>query len=336
MRTTYLLHSTKGELGREESQGITEVLFPDRNYEKNRHTFTITKMFDGQAHFRWEVVSVEHPAIDEIVIGLLPRISPEPEVYLSQTYKVKRNVISQLRKGTLVEVDYGYIPSVKKNCGYTSSNKRYPDSRQSGEMHKRRLAIVVKATGQRVQIVPISSNEPPVGDRTCFALDRASLEKLTHYNDENKQSFAICSMIETISLTRIFPPLAKPIRDQGRQAAQRSDGYPHKLSKIDMLALEKSLSTTVGMGDYRELKEKNSELYLSNSELRKSTEILQKKFDEMNEQLVEAQSKLRDFDALWNTLEVLYRQMNPTKSVDEVCEMIKVEMAEWNMIEDSA
>lgn len=56
----------------------------------------------------------------------------------------------------------------------------------------------------------------------------------------------------------------------------------------------------------------------------------------MNEQLVEAQSKLRDFDALWNTLEVLYRQLNPTKSVDEVCEMIKVEMAEWNMIEDSA
>lgn len=99
-------------------------------------------------------------------------------------------------------------------------------------MHKRRLAIVVKATGQRVQIVPISSNEPPVGDRTCFVLDRASLEKLTHYNDENKQSFAICSMIETISLTRIFPPLAKPIRDQGRQAAQRSDGYPHKLSKL--------------------------------------------------------------------------------------------------------
>ncbi|HHG3339669.1 type II toxin-antitoxin system PemK/MazF family toxin [Vibrio parahaemolyticus] len=335
MRTTYCLHGTTNELGREDCQGITEVLFPDINYEKNSHVITITKMFAGQPHYRWQVKSVDHPTADEIVIGLEPRIPSEPEVYLSQTHKVKRSVISQLRKGTLVEVDYGYIPSVKKHSGDTKSNKRYPDSRQSGEMHKRRLAIVVKASGSRVQIVPVSSNEPPAGDRACFELDRSSLEKLKHYNDKNKQSFAICSMIETVSLTRILPPLAKPIKKGGRQAAQRSDGYPHKLSKIDMQALDGALSVTVGIGDYQAIKDKNTELYLSNSSLKKSELALQERLDVIEAQLTEAQKNLRDHDALWNMIDVQYRQLYPTKSAEEISTMIREELEEWLMIEGS-
>ncbi|ENO2186942.1 type II toxin-antitoxin system PemK/MazF family toxin [Vibrio sp. 2art] len=336
MRTTYYLYGTTDELGREECQGITEVLFPDINYEKNSHVMTITKMFVGQPHCRWQVKSVEHPKDDEINVYLEPRIPSEPEVFLSQTHKVKRSVISQLRKGTLVEVDYGYIPSVKKSSGDTKSNKRYPDSRQSGEMHKRRLAIVVKASGNRVQIVPVSSSIPPAGDRACFELDRASLEKLIHYNDENKQSFAICSMIETISLTRILPPLAKPIKKVGRQAAQRSDGYPHKLSKIDLKALDKALSVIVGISDYQEIKEKNSELYLSNSALKKSEAALQVKCEAFEAEIVKAQESLRDRDALWNMVEVHFRQLNPTKSEKEISAMIRSELEEWIMIADNS
>tara|TARA_R110000765_G_scaffold425778_1_gene539570 strand:+ start:5112 stop:6122 length:1011 start_codon:yes stop_codon:yes gene_type:complete len=329
MLTIYLLHGTTDELGREQSQGISEILFPDVNYVQNKHAITITKMFAGQQCHRWEVKSVDHPKANEIIIGLVPRIPRQPEIYLSQTHKVKRSVISLLRKGTLVEVDYGYIPSVKKCSGDTKSNKRYPDVRQLGEMHKRRLAIVVKASGARVQIVPISSSEPPIGDRACFEMARSSLEKLTHYNDKSKRSFAVCSMIETVALTRILPPLAKPVRKGGRQEPQRSDGYPHKLSNIDVQALDKALSVTVGIGDYNEIKVKNTELYLSNNTLNRSLVSLQEELDANKASLTEAQTKVSTHDALWNMIDVHYRQLHSTKSPKEVSDIINEELKMW-------
>ncbi|WP_166426202.1 hypothetical protein [Paraglaciecola sp. 20A4] len=336
MLTIYFLHGTTDELGREQSQGISEVLFPDVNYVQNKHAITITKMFVGQQCHRWEVKSVDHPAVNEVKIGLIRRIPSQPEIYLSQTHKVKRNVISLLRKGTLVEVDYGYIPSVKKCSGDTKSNKRYPDVRQSGEMHKRRLAIVVKASGTRVQVVPISSNEPPIGDRACFEMARSSLEKLMHYNDQKKRSFAVCSMIETVALTRILPPLAKPVREAGRQAPQRSDGYPHKVSNIDIQALDKALSVTVGIGDYKEIKLKNTELYLSNSALKKRLVSLQEQLDANKASLDVAQTKVSTHDALWNMLEDHYRQLHSTKSHEEVSDIIKDELKVWIEIAEDA
>ncbi|WP_127924225.1 MULTISPECIES: hypothetical protein [unclassified Pseudoalteromonas] len=183
MRITYFLDGTTTQLGSEGSEGITEVLYPDSNY--NSHEITITKMFEGYPHHRWQVITVDHPSESEISISLKPRITKATEVYLSQTHKHKKSVISNLQKGTLVEIDYGYIPSIKKSSGVLRSNKRYPDARQNGEMHKRRLAVVVNASGKRIQVVPISSNEPPIGDRSCFSLDKGSIEKLVHYNSKD-------------------------------------------------------------------------------------------------------------------------------------------------------
>lgn len=330
MLITYWLDNPSMELGRETSQGITEVLFPDVNY--NNHAITITKMFNGQTCCRWQVVSVIHPNNNEIQITLQARTTSEPEVFLSKTYKVKNNVIRMLQKGTLVEVEYGYIPSVKKNSGDTKSNKRYPDALQPGEMHKRRLAIVVKASPTRLQVVPITSLEPPAGDRTCFELDRSSLDKLTHYNDTSTRSFALCGMIESISLNRVLPPLAKPIKTTGRQAPQRSDGYPHKLSTIDIHAFDKALSVTIGLGDYQDIKSKNTELYRTNAELKASIDQLSSDLAIKDQSLAALQQEALTANALRNTLEVLYKQMYSTKDSNEVNAMIETEIAGWNSI----
>lgn len=336
MLTTYRLDSDKTViLGTEQSTGITEILFPDVNYAANVHSMTITKKFDGQSKYRWEVMSVTHPSALETVIDLKPRIPSQPEVFLAQTHKRKRSVISALRKGTLVEVDYGFIPSVKKSCGTTRSNKRYPDLKQSGEMHKRRLAIVIKATGNRVQVVPISSKVPPINDRTCFELDFESVEKLVNYNDRDKNSYAICGMIETVSLTRILPPLARPIKAKGRQEPQRSEGYPHRLTPVDLNALDDALSVTMGMSDYRKLKRDYPALYSENESNKDEIEKLQQELDIATVALKAEQQKTQQYKALWNYSETQYMQFNPGVSEGDARAAIQAELVEWMALEDT-
>jgi uncharacterized protein YifN (PemK superfamily) len=329
MQIIYVLgDGSKTELGRELSTGIAEILFPDVNYKANEHVITISKCFEGHLYYRWKVDAVEHPTINETIVTLSPRDTLDEE-YLSQTQKSKKNVISQLRKGTIVEIDYGFIPSVKKSCGATRSNKRYPDSRQLGEMHKRRLAIVVNASASRIQIVPISSQVPPSGDRSCFELERESLEKLIHYNDLKKRSFAICSMIETVSPRRILPPVAKPIKRSGKQEPHRSTGYPHKLSKVDTKYLDTALSVTVGIGDYLEIKQKNSELYREKADLKIAFNDSQTLLNDAQESSKQYKMEADKADALYDELEVMLTGLHPELDKNGIQGMIQEIIDGW-------
>ncbi|MDN8963537.1 hypothetical protein Q0P11_14895, partial [Staphylococcus aureus] len=73
------------------------------------------------------------------------------------------------------------------------TNKRYSSTIQGGEMHKRRLAIVVKVQPRgQVQVVPITSKFQPDLDKSCFIVERSTLEK-TVYSSEDITSWAVCS-----------------------------------------------------------------------------------------------------------------------------------------------
>lgn len=288
---TYRLASNATVLGTEKSTGITEVLFPDANYFQN--PITITKMFEGQSTHRWLVVAVFHPSVTEIVVDLNPRVPQEVEIYLAKTYQSKNSVISSLQKGVFVEVDYGHIHSVKKSCGATKSNKRYPDLKQVGEMHKRRLAIVVKASPNGIQIVPITSKKPSnPGDKSIFIVNPDSTQNLVHYNDTSKTSYALCNMIETVSLNRILPPLAYPTKQGGRRAPERSTGYPHKLISTDRKLLDAGLSTSMGFQDYLDLKTKYPALFKESEQLKE--QIKQLETDLVTEKNKTAQMEVKD------------------------------------------
>lgn len=319
MQTTYRLASnTSTILGVEESHGITEVLFPDINYFG--HTITITKMFSGYAGHRWKVVSVSHPSVTDIFVDLELRGINNDEIYLSQTYNQRNSVISNLHKGTLVEVDYGYIYSIKKQSGDTRSCKRYPDQKQSGEMHKRRLAIVIKASPSGIQIVPITSKIPSnAGDKSIFEVSSQSTQQLIHYNDTTKRSFALCGMIETVSLNRIFAPLAFPVVQKSRKGPERSTGYPNKLTKADKKCLDDALSSSIGFQDYPELKKKYPLIYTEN-EANKS-EIIR-----LNSVLQNEKEKIVNYEALMTLVEEHYQQLYSHKSLREIQQMINEEL----------
>lgn len=326
---TYRLASdTSTILGVEKSSGITEVLFPDVNYFA--HTITITKMFAGHPAHRWRVVSTTHPSSSEIHIDLESRGSNNSEIYLSQTYKQRKSVISNLQKGTIVEVDYGYIHSIKKQSGDIKSCKRYPDFKQSGEMHKRRLGIVIKASPSGVQVVPITSKLPSnIGDKSIFQVSFNSIQKLVHYNDPAKSAFALCGMIETISLNRIFPPLAHPHANKSRKGPERSTGYPTRLSKNDKKLLDDSLSASIGFHDYPDLKENYPTIYAEN-------EVNKEEINRLNASLQSATDKTSNYEALMTLVEDHYKQIYSTKSLKEVREMIEAELLERREILEGA
>ncbi len=252
LKITYF-DSTNGQavLGYEETSSISELPYPAA--DRSHHFLTITKVFDGQNCHRWKVCRVAHINNSELEITLEPRYGSRNEVFLQKTIKDHgvRSLLP-LRKGALVEVDFGFIYSVKKASGHIGTCKRYVDQPSKGEMHKRRLAIVVKATRERIQVVPITSQTPIQADvHTSFQLEGATLSDLVSYNDTAKRSFAIAGMIQSVSPTRVLPPMT--INNRGYR--KRDTRYPYRLSPEELLEFERCLANAVGLSSLLQLKE---------------------------------------------------------------------------------
>lgn len=313
MKTTYILDDGSGAvLGEESSSGISEVLFPDANFSD--HVMTITKKFDGQKVYRWEVTAVMHPSPTETLVVLSPREQTLDEEYLLKTLNSRRQpqILSVLvRKGTLVEVEFGYIHSVKKANGECKSNKRYPDQGKKGEMHKRRLAIVVGADHSRVQIVPITSREPSVGGNTSFEVSAESLKRLVDYNRADKHSYAICGMIQTISPARVLPPKRL---DRSHKHVKRNTSYPDKLVAEDMKKLEVALSSSVGIGDYAQVRNERNALRIEKQTTAARQEEQGRERAELERQvasLLEEQQLLKVYKSLlWDMYEGIHSKLS--------------------------
>lgn len=206
-------------LGTEAYDDIEESLIPKRPLP-NKPVF-MTKKFTSATEYRWKVqdvvVAQQAPVIFEITLSRHPQL--DKSEYLPSILKGK-TIMAVLRKYAIVEVEFGHPPGIGKSCGNITSNKRYVDSVQDGNMPKRRLAIVLRATSRQpsgavVQVVPISSVQPYVGDKSAVEVT-SSLVNMVNYN---KASWAVCGMVETVAAGRIIAPLVnwgkKQTRDTG-------------------------------------------------------------------------------------------------------------------------
>jgi hypothetical protein len=185
------------ELGRALFSQIAEALLPHPLSGTSPVFFSIK--FIAREEYRWQIVSTS------LVPGVFPSTTTTFKVALSAakaqiekeaclTYvmgKAKAGIKTILHKGNLVEVEYGHPLSIAKVTGEVKSNKRYPETVQTGSMPKRRLAIVIdaKVRGKGVvQVVPISSNAPGAGDRSAVEVTGS----LTDLVDYPLRSWAIC------------------------------------------------------------------------------------------------------------------------------------------------
>lgn len=247
-------------LGSETFDGISEALLPRHD---GKHFVFFVKKFSGLPTYRWFVERVESTAAAAGGCSYkvtLSKVFDSPPEYLLQTLKKTGKVINRIvHQGSLVEVDYGFIQAVGRSDGNIRSNKRYSDTRQSGEMHKRRLAIVVNVRRFSIQVVPITSNEPSNTDKTYFELESSTLSKLKFYGSSGKRSWAICGMIETVSPGRVLPPLSY-YQKLGHTQVGRDTQYGISLSKSEEKTLRDSLLHSIGVTNYQQVKQSLSDV----------------------------------------------------------------------------
>ena len=138
-------------LGIENVENIDEMLIPLN--EKNTPIF-ITKAFTGIACKRWRVEFVL--GIEKNIWGVwLSEKDISNDVYLSQTMKNEAShMLAVSLKGGIVIVEFGHIYLTLNFSNGLSDSSRYPCYHQSGEMHKRRPAIVVSADKEALKLFP--------------------------------------------------------------------------------------------------------------------------------------------------------------------------------------
>ncbi len=251
---------TVSPLGKETYESISEALMPG----SGDHKIFCIKKFTKVANYRWFVEGVEQCTAPGVVpvefsVTLSKIFNTVPEEYLQQTLKKTGEAINRvLQFGTVVEVDYGFIQTVGREDGVLRTNKRYCDTLQKGEMHKRRLAIVVRASRGVCQVVPVTSHTPGSTDKTCFQLSRAILDQLPSWGASGKDSWAICQMVESVSINRVLPPITEyQVRGLPRQG--RSTHYKLRLTEAEKNLLKTSLLHSIGVTDYQQTKTKLSE-----------------------------------------------------------------------------
>ena len=243
-------------LGTESLNGVSEVLLPRSEQDS---TIYFIKKFTAHSEYQWIVRSVERTLPTEasgaafnVVLECPPGSGITEYLYQSLRKGKGRTVQRVIRVGNLVEVDYGHEQAIGRSDGELRSNKRYSDTIQNGEMHKRRLAVVVSISRRStLQVVPITSQEPASTDKTTFELSEATLNQLKFYGNSGKRSWAIASMIETVSSRRVLPPVSY---FQGRAGIRsgRDTNYSVSLSSTEMRSLKKALLHSIGVRDYYE------------------------------------------------------------------------------------
>lgn len=206
------------QLGVESHQDIEEVLLPN-NPTANDPIF-FTKKFQGNTEYRWEVKGViQHPvAVPRTYIVTLRRRNQVGKKYYLKNILAAQahNAARVLHPWAIVEVEFGHSLTIGKENGNIRSGKRYADTIQHLSMPKRRLAIVIQVhlgRNELVQVIPISSKPPHAGDNTMVEVTTC-LTDMEHYQ---KPSWAVCSMIQTVTASRIMAPMvkntSKPMRD---------------------------------------------------------------------------------------------------------------------------
>ena len=279
-------------LGVEVYDGIKEALIPAMPRPKqgrDPHPVFLTKCFTNIEHHAWrlENITVEltngaAPAVYDIYIK---RHDISKEEFLYQTLKKNpaTSITRLIRQGTLVEVDYGFVQQTARSTAELKTNKRYMDTLLEAEMHKRRLAVVVKVISRNlIQVAPVSSQDAADGDRTIFQLDQDTLDKMPRYKHSGKDSYVICGMLESVSIQRVLPPTS--YFKGGRSG--RNPNYGVALSRAQIKTLKESLVHAVGASDYVPFQEV--------VQLKRSIDGLEADIAKLTEQLAASEAKVNE------------------------------------------
>lgn len=246
----YVDRATQSVVSREEHHDAESVLIP-KVYGK---VIICHRSFSGRAEKYWKVEGVSCVQANggdptKVVVEISAFGGGHVE-YLDQTVQSSGSSAAQLIKpGKVVEVDYGFIQQSVSANGVLGPSSRWVDSHLPGEMHKRRLAVVVSASQTTLQVAPVTSRPGAPGDPTRVEISERTLDKLAVYGSSGLRSWALCSMLANVSIQRVLPPVTFRLR-KGRRTTSRDKSYPTYLTGPERRKIKLAVAHGVGLADY--------------------------------------------------------------------------------------
>lgn len=249
----YRLVTNSGEstvLGRYSSEGIFSTLITHKDRYKDVY---LRKLFNGYPSENWRVEGfyISSHFKNKYPIYTFELIQHNPgfkEEYLSETLKKlkAKSPKGLIQRGTLVEVDFGFIPISANSSGGLSGDVICKDVPLEGEMHKRRLAVAVRVDVNSIQVLPVTSKEVTPADKSAFQLTKNTLNRLHFYGGSGKDSWVLCGRPQSVSFGRVLPPVGS---GSGSDFKKRNTNYRIELTKHEQYLLQECLMSVIGVAN---------------------------------------------------------------------------------------
>lgn len=212
---------------------ISEILIPDFKVEK--HDVYMRYCFKSKPDTTvWKVIDLVINGT-KITIHLLGVSAPESLGNFAQNqFSKKPSTILRSNQYQLVEVEFGFQQHIFSS-ELKGKNKNSSIALMPGELHKKRPCIVIHCEDEKAQIIPLTTRPSP-GHPKQLPISRESFNGLSSRYKKNDSS-ALISMVQTVSVYRIFPM-------RNKDGNYSNDYIKHKLCKIDKSALIDILSKT--------------------------------------------------------------------------------------------
>jgi len=108
-----------------------------------------------------------------------------------------------LKKYSIVDVNFGYHKNILNTANMEiEKNEIYLDKLMKEELHKIRPCIVLSVEGDKVQVIPLTTQEKSPKEK----INLNNLRDKINAFYLNKDSYIIPNMIQTVSSRRVFPP----------------------------------------------------------------------------------------------------------------------------------
>jgi hypothetical protein len=192
-----------------------------------------------------------------------------------------------LRQFHIIEVDFGFHSDLFDcSLGSVSKNNVQPETLLPGEIHKKRPCIVLNVNDTTVQVIPLTTQMPKYNDPNIFQIQTESFRKMSARYTA-KTSYALLNMVQTISMSRIFPPQGNDnkyiFNNQYALISQDKDALKIALAQYynnDLAVKIKLLDNNV-----TKLQQERNKILSTNSALKESLEQMDRENNELNEMI---------------------------------------------------
>ncbi len=195
------------ELGSESYSDINEVLIPA--YDEDGPELYIKKKFMSEPDVvDWKIYSLEEKDGSLVEIKLV-----EARHFQSLSRYAKsqgRRINKCIGQFNIVDVDFGFYSNVMSKVNRSSSkNTEYTEARLNGELHKKRPCVVWSVDDRdQIRVIPLTTNGHGAEKSNKLELNPESFDNFSeHYRQ--KSSYALVQLIQTVSASRVFPPMEK-------------------------------------------------------------------------------------------------------------------------------